>query len=170
MSFLSILVRTTGQETLYYTLLSAKDQMRPMDEIIVSAVHSDTPALAQGRKIFLNTFGIRQNASYLEVPQGIDPYHYATRRAEGVWLVYMEDTSLLTAGALDVIRDAAQQEEKHEKPHPLMFGVRHSDGITTYNAFVPYNQRFSKVESVGVPVKHDFVIQWMQPYCRVTQR
>lgn len=156
--FLTVIISTSGSESLYYTLLSAKDQLRPLDELIIV---SDSPNPA-ARKIYLNTMGLRGGGYY----ESESPLALGTRHAHGVWLVYLDDNSLLTPGALDAIRYAAQRQDLEIEPHPLLFKSRHPGGIIVSDVLVPFNQKLNSSgllqESIlrqGTPVVHDSIVR-----------
>lgn len=137
MPFLSIVVTTSGEEQLYYAVLSLKDQMRPMDELIVVG-NGPQP---RARKIVLGTIGNRPNIWYIETNHSLDngnsQRQFGMNRARGVRLFFMDEKDLITWGALDTIRDAAMVWDQD----PLLLLSRNIGGATKTDVLVPYNDK-----------------------------
>lgn len=108
--------------------------MRPMDELVVVS-NGRHP---ESRKIVLGTIGNRPNIWYVENESGNTDQLRKSGwlRARGVRLLFLDDKDLIVRGALDIIREKAEEFEEF----PLLFLSKKSDGTTRTDVLVPYNK------------------------------
>lgn len=134
MPFLSIIVTTKGSEQLYYSICALREQMRPMDELLViSSGRSEN-----SRKIVLGTIGNRPNIWFIEEePTNQERLlESGWKRARGVRLLFLTERDLIVRGALDVIREKGEEYDEF----PLLFLSKKIDGTINANVLVPYNK------------------------------
>ena len=109
---LSIILPTTGRDSLPFAARSARVQMKDGDELLIVGGGS----LGEMASLW-------NDARWLDVQAGGNWGHaernYATPRATGTHLLFIDDDDALVPGALDVIRDAVA--EAPERPH--IFGM-----------------------------------------------
>lgn len=134
MPFLSVIVTTNGSEQLYYSICALREQMRPMDELLVISNGRNV----ESRKIVLGTIGNRPNVWFVE-EESTDQLNLMAsgwKRARGVRLLFLTERDLIVRGALDVIREKGEEYDNF----PLLFLSKKNNGVTNADVLVPYNE------------------------------
>ena len=134
MPFLSVIITTNGSEQLYYSICALREQMRPMDELLVVS----NGRSSESRKIVLGTIGNRPNIWFIEEDPTDNPgklLESGWKRARGVRLLFLTERDLIVRGALDIIREKGEEYDEF----PLLFLSKKIDGTVDANVLVPYN-------------------------------
>src|SRR5712664_3620533 len=145
MPYLSIIISNQGSEQLYYSICALREQMRPMDELIVVS-NGRHP---ESRKIVLSTIGNRPNVWYIETEASANSElgkKNGWQRARGVRILFLSDKDLIVRGALDLVREKAEEFDSY----PLLFLSKKISGKTSADILVPYNKWTGKVDTESI--------------------